>query len=276
MALLRPLLVRVRRAAAVAITLVASLAGCGQSADDAAPRAGDNGPSGEYVVTSVTDGGKPHAVVPGSEIRLTFTDGQLGLRAGCNHLSASYEIDGDDLTAGPMGGTEMGCPQPLMDQDTWLAGLFARPVQLGSDPLTITAGDVVLTLVPREEASPDRPLAGTRWVLDGVVQGDAVSSVPAGPPVVLELAGTEATIAGLCNGWSAEVAVSDAAITWTPGLRTLMACADEPRNRLDAEVSALLTGRTAYEIEERTLRLTRDDRGLVFGAADVALDGASE
>lgn len=268
MVLLTPLLVRVRRAVAAAITLAAALAGCGQPVDDADPRSSGSAPSGEYVVTDVTDGGKPRALVPGSEIRLSFRDGQLGARAGCNHLSAAYEIDGDVLTAGPMGGTEMGCPAPLMEQDTWLAGLFAEPVRLGDDPLTITAGEVVLTLVPREQAAPDRPLAGTRWVLDGVVQGDAVSSVPGGPDVVLVLAGTTATITGLCNGWSADVAVGNGAVTWTPGMRTLMACADEARNQLDTDLSALLTGRTAYDIEERTLRLTRGESGLVFRAAE--------
>lgn len=262
-------LARVRRAVAAAITLVASLAGCGQPSDDAPPQGGPAaGPSGEYVVTAVTDGGNDRPLVPGSELRLTFRDGRLDAQAGCNHLSASYEIDGDQLTAGPMGGTEMGCPAPLMDQDTWLASLFAEPVTLGEDPLTLTSGDIVLTLVPREEASPDRPLAGTRWVLDGVVEVDAVSSVPAGPDVVLVLKGTMATVTGLCNGWGADVAVADGEVTWTPGMRTLMACADEARNHLDTEVSALLTGRTAYDIEERTLRLTRGDRGLVFRASE--------
>lgn len=259
---------RVRRAAAVAITLVAALVGCGRAADEPGPRAGDTGPSGEYVVTSVTEGGKPRPLVPGSEIRLTFGDGQLGARAGCNRLSAPYELEGDELRVGTMGGTEMGCPEPLMEQDAWLSGLFAEPVRVGHDPLTLTAGEVVLTLVPREQAAPDQPLAGTRWVLDGVVEGEAVSSVPAGPEVVLVITGTTAAITGLCNGWGAEVAVADGAVTWTPGMRTLMACADEARNQLDTDLSALLTGRTAYDIEERTLRLTRGERGLVFVASE--------
>src|SRR5690242_1395189 len=141
---LRSALCRVRRGVAAAVTLLAGLAGCAQATDDPAP-AGDPAPSGTYVVTSVTVAGKPHELVPGTEIRLTLDDGHLGLTAGCNHLSATYELEGDRLTAGPMGGTEMGCPGPRMAQDTWLAGLFANPATLGGgDPLTLTAGDVVL------------------------------------------------------------------------------------------------------------------------------------
>lgn len=261
--------VRVRRAAAVAITLAATLAGCGsQTGGNGGFGTPPAGPSGEYVITSVTEAGEQRDLVRGSEIRLTFEDGQLRAHAGCNHLSGSYEIDGDTLTVGPMGGTEMGCPKPLMAQDEWLAGLFAEPARLGEDPLTITAGDVVLTLTPREEASPDRPLTGTRWVLDGVVEGEAVGSVPAGPEVVLTLTDDAAQIVGLCNGWGAEIAVASSEIMWTPGMRTLMACADDARNELDTTVASLLTGRTAYEIEERTLRVTNGDRGLVFVAAE--------
>lgn len=256
----------------IAVPAVAlALAGCGEKSDDPTPRSGGSDPTlaGEYVVTAVTDGGKPHAVVKGSEIRLTFEGGTLGLRAGCNLMGGEYELVGDQLTIGPIGGTDMGCPPALMDQDAWLAGLFADPVTVGEDPLTITSGDVVLTLADRESVSPDRPLEGTRWVLDGIIDGESVSSVPAGPEVVLTVAAGAAGITGLCNGWGAEVEVApdEESVTWTPGMRTLMACEDPARQQLDTTVSGLLTGPTAYAIEERTLTLTQGDRGLVFRAA---------
>ena len=37
----------------------------------------------------------------------------------------------------------------------------------------------------REVADPDRPLEGTRWVVDGIVAGDAVLSIPAGVTAAL-------------------------------------------------------------------------------------------
>lgn len=248
-----------------------ALAGCGEkSDDDGAPRSGGSGPTlaGEYVVTAVTDGDKPHALVKGSEIRLTFADGSLGMRAGCNSMSGDYELEGDRLTVGPIGGTEMGCAPALMEQDTWLVGLFAAPVTVGEDPLTLTAGDVVLTLADRESVSPDRPLEGTRWILDGVIEGESVSSVPAGPDVVLTISEGSAGITGLCNGWGAEVEVApdEESVTWTPGMRTLIACEDTARQQLDTTVSGFLAGSTTYGIEERTLTLSHGDQGLVFRA----------
>lgn len=92
-----------------------------------------------------------------------------------------------------------------MDQDAWLAGLFTEPVALGATPFTITADDVVLTLVKKE--TPQADLTGTTWVLQTIVEGEAASSV-----------GVEARLkfpdkASLefhdgCNSGSAKVAVN--------------------------------------------------------------------
>lgn len=246
-----------------------ALAGCGEkSDDDATPRSGDSGPTleGVYVVTAITDGGSKHWPVDGSEIRLTFESGTLGMHAGCNSMSGDYTLEGDQLTVGPVGGTEMGCVEELMRQDTWLAGLFAEPVTVGEDPLTLTAGDVVLTLADRESVSPDRPLADSRWVLDGIIEGDSVSSVPAGPDVVLTFTEGTASVVGLCNGLGSDVDLADDRIVWDQSgwARTQMACEDPARQQLDTTVSTFLTGPTAYEIEERTLTLTHGEQGLVF------------
>lgn len=257
--------------AVAALLLAGVLSACGAEGGPSpvGPAAAD--PSGTYVVTSATQAGSDRPLAAGTEVRISFTDGTLGIHAGCNHLSGSYSVTGDRLEVGPIGGTEMGCPQPLMEQDAWLASLFAGPVTVGEDPLTLTSGDVVLTLKPREEVSPDRPLLATRWVLDGVVDGQSVGSVPAGPEVVLTLEeGKPASVAGLCNGFGASVSVSvtEGTISWEPGMRTLMACADPARQQLDEQVSSLLTGDTTYVIEERQLTIRREAIGLTFRAAD--------
>jgi heat shock protein HslJ len=252
--------------AAVALLLV--LTACGAEGEPEPAGPAPVALSGTYVVTSVTVDDAAHALVKGSEVRLTFTDGKLGMTAGCNHLFGDYTFDADQLTVGTIGGTEMGCSEPLMDQDTWLAGLFAAPVRVGRDPLTLTSGKTVLTLEPRAAVHPDKPLVGTAWKLDGVVDGESVGSIPSGPDVVLTLAKDgNASVTGLCNGFGAEVVVSGDTITWEPGMRTLMACADDARMQLDNTVSSVLTGTTSYTIEEGTLTLTHGKKGLTFRAA---------
>lgn len=115
-------------------------------------------PEGEYAVTSVEEGGEPRPLVEGSEIRMRFRDGTLNVHAGCNHLFGDYVLAGDELTVGQIGGTEMGCAPALMRQDDWLADVLARPITVAQAPLTLTAGDVVLTLellAPNSSPVPD-------------------------------------------------------------------------------------------------------------------------
>lgn len=250
----------------VLLPLLCVLAACGREAAPTQPGVLLFEPSGEYVVTAATVDGSRHAFVEGSEVRITFDDGKLGIRAGCNHLFGDYALKDGVLTAGPIGGTEMGCAEPLMAQDAWLAAFFAEEVTIGQDPVTLTSKDTVLTLTPRARVHPDRELRGVSWVLDGVVEGESVSSVPAGPDVVLTFASKDAGVTGLCNGFGADVTAVDDAITWMPHMRTLMACADDARNALDTTVASVLTGRTTYTIKEDNLTVTRGDRGLTFRA----------
>ncbi len=131
----------------------------------------------------------------------------------------------------------------------------------GAEPTTVDTSTV-------GKMSPAGALAAHAWLLDRVVHGDTDRPVPTGEDVVLAFDGEgRATITGLCNGWSADVDVTADAVTWSPGPRTLMACADEARMTMDAEVSRLLTGITAYAVGERDLTVERGDVGLRFIAA---------
>lgn len=261
------------RLALVAVVAVCALAaGCGDETG------GDDGAGGDdvsllsgrtLVVTTVTDDGQPHDLVPGSQVRFTFDDTTMGITAGCNHLSGDYSLDGGRLTVGPIGGTEMGCSAPLMSQDAWLSGLFEEPVTVGGDPLTFRAGSVVLTVADREDVSPDLPLTGTHWVLDGMIDGDAASSVPNGVEAWLEIAdGGTATVNTGCNQGSGRVTVDDATLTFGPLATTRKLCKFTSNGGQEVEqiMLAVLDGETTYTITERSLTITRGQQGLTFRA----------
>ena len=74
--------------------------------------------------------------------------------------------------------TEMACPGGRMEQDTWVADfLSAGPrMSLDGDQLTLTGSTITMVLTDRRVVDPDRPLAGTRWVVDTIFQGDTASS----------------------------------------------------------------------------------------------------
>ena len=112
---------------------------------------------------------------------MTFNSEGVNAHGGCNSISGPYAIAGDRFSVTRMASTAMGCEAPLLQQDEWLVDLLedAR-IALAGDTLTLDNGQIRLTLLDREVASPDKPLVGTKWVLDSIVDGDAVSSVPAG------------------------------------------------------------------------------------------------
>ena len=212
------------------------------------------------------------ALVPGTRVRLAFADSSLNATAGCNILSGTYSLDGDRLATGQLAMTEMGCDDARQHQDEWLARFLGGvTLDLRGDTLTLTDGTVSLTLLDKEVATPDQPLEGTSWVLDGIVSGDAVSSVPAGVTSSIEIGGGRVQVQAGCNsgGGSVEVA-SDAAstgmITFGAIGLTKMAC--EPgAMTVEAAITTVLTGAVRYTIDADTLNLTAGDHGLWFRAA---------
>lgn len=246
------------------------LAGCG---DESSGPGGDPGkdPDGTtYVVTGVTVGGEPHRLVRGTQIRLSFDDGRLGISAGCNSMGGNYTLDGTRLTVEPLAMTDMGCDRPLMEQDAWVAGLFEGPVQFTGE--SVISGDTVLTLADRRDVSPDLPLVGTQWRLDGIGSGEgpdgSVASVPADARAAT-LRITEngrAEVYDGCNRGTGPAVVDENAGTVDFGARatTRMACPGT-EEVVDA-VNDVLDGLTTYAITEKSLTLTNGDASLYFVA----------
>ncbi|GGK83305.1 META domain-containing protein [Ornithinimicrobium pekingense] len=237
------------------------LASCGAVGGAGAPEVGGR----TFLSTAVTEDGNPHQLVDGSRVTLAFVDGRVRAGAGCNTMSGAYSLDGDVLVTEELAMTEMGCPGPLMDQDTWLAGLLTgRPaLAVQGDELTLTAGSTVLTLLDREVADPDRPLVGTTWRVDSLISGDAVSSVPAGAEATLTFGedGTVSVSPG-CNRGSGSYERGEGTVSVGPLVLTRMAC-QGPRGELESAVlEVLVAGELTARIEAASLTLQAGDVGL--------------
>ena len=74
---------------------------------------------------------------------------------------------------------------------------------LDGDTLRLTGGGVTVTLLDRKVAEPDKPLVGTNWVADTIIDRDAVSS-ESGPPVTMLF--TKSSVSGNdgCNAYNAK------------------------------------------------------------------------
>jgi heat shock protein HslJ len=191
----------------------------------------------------------------------------VNANAGCNTIGGKYTIDGDRFTAPRLGMTEIGCDGPLMQQDQWLASLLGNAkITIAGDTLTMTDGTVTLTLIDKEVATPDVPLEGTHWVLDGIVSGEAVSSVPAGVSASIQINTGRADVMAGCNSGSGPVAAEGSTLTFGPIALTKMAC-EGGAMAVEAAFTATLSGPVRYAIDADVLTLDAGDASLTFRAA---------
>jgi heat shock protein HslJ len=247
---------RLSIATLAAVTLLGTACGDDRSAggtDDGAIRG----------VTWVLDRASIDALVPDvpgdARIDIRFEDGQVSGRSACNSYGGTYEVDGDALTFGPLGGTEMACQPPaLMELEAeYLAALDGvEGYGLDGDALVLASGERELRF-QREDAAAPKPLVGTRWELESLAYGaDAVASPIAGADAFVRF-GADGDVGGStgCNTFGGRYQVGGDAIAIGEIRMTLKACAPDIDQQEDVFHRALLrAGR--YGIEGDTLTLS--------------------
>lgn len=240
-----------------------ALAGCSTAGSPASPSAAASLEGRIFLSTSVTG----RDLVPGTTVRLAFKEGRLGINAGCNQIGGAYSVTDGRLQLGSMMSTEMGCDQALMAQDGWVSSfLGGATVGLAGDSLTLGNGGVTMNLSDRRVADPDRPLVGTRWVIDGIISGDATSSSPMGVTAALTFTDDRLALEAGCNTGGGPVTVDSSTFTVGPLALTKKACAPETAG-VESAVVATLNGTVGYTIEADRLTLTNGSSGLMLRAA---------
>jgi heat shock protein HslJ len=160
--------------------------------------------------------------------------------------------------------TRKACPPAQQADDDWLSSFLTSEPALRVEGSTLTLGDDSsgMTLEERKDVA----LVGTRWVVDGLVSNDAVSSLPAGVTADLTI-DPNGTISGSggCNRFSGGVTVEDGGdgtgtLFVGEGASTLMACPPDVA-AVEMQVLSVLRGRVDYVIDGRQLTLTTDRRG---------------
>ena len=256
----------------LAISAVTLLVACSAAAAPSAPSsaAPSPSPSGALTVvgkTYLSTAIKGAMLVPGTRITLSFKDGSLSASGGCNSMGGTYTITGDRLTTTQMMTTEMGCEQPRMQQDQWLAALLSNStIDLAGDTLTLDDGTIKLTLQDREVADPDRPIEGTNWILDAIRTGEAVSSVPAGVTASIRIADGQIAVNDGCNVGSGAVQVTTDTLTIGPLMMSKRPCQAGTAG-VESAVTTVLTGTIHYAIEADVLTIDAGASGLTYRAA---------
>lgn len=191
--------------------------------------------------------------VSGSELTINFNADGLGGSSGCNSYFGSYTVDGTNLSVSQVGSTMMACMEEgLMEQESQFLTMLqaAATFTLTADQLTIHTAEGNLIFQPAQHQS----LEGIIWMLNGIVEGDAVVSMAADSEITTTFVdGSVAGYAG-CNQYSAPYTVTDNQITLGPIVSTKMACEGEQGER-EATFLAALQQTAGYEIERDSLTL---------------------
>lgn len=227
-----------------------------------------------FLSTGVTVDGAPYALAAGTRVRLIFDNGTLSANAGCNIIGGNLVIDGDTLRFSGAQMTEMACDEPRMAQDDWLVTFLSSSPTfvLNGNDLALTSGTTVVTLLDREIAQPDQPLAGPTWGLASFIDGDVASSVPAGISAAFTFAddGTFSANFG-CNSGGGKYAIAGDTITFSDVVMTKMACGGAAGQVESAVLTVIgAEGPIQFAIDAGSLTLMAGDSGLQFSNAPVA------
>ncbi len=217
-----------------------------------------------FLSRSITDHGANHPLVAGTRLGLGFTEGHFTAGAGCNTLSGRAALDEGRVRVSEVESTAMGCPAGLAEQDQWVSDFLALDPTFTVDGmvLTLTADGIVMVLGDRRVEDPDRPLTGTRWIVDTVIDAaglDSGTSSSGHAQTEAYLVFSESTVTGStgCRDITASVTLSAHSIAASGvalhGDPCTTAAFYEPA------MVATLDGQLAFAIEASRLTLTKPD-----------------
>lgn len=206
-------------------------------------------------LTSITADGVSMEVPAEIGATLRLEAGQATGSGGCNRFFGSYVVDGQMLTFGPLGMTQMLCQGPAQDvEDAYLAAL-------GSVAYWALADDGTLSL---QDADQNEVLAfsaggggieGTTWLLREQAVDGSMSTVPKGVLVSLRMADGVAGGNGGCNRYNTSYTLEGSSLTFGPVASTLMACPD-PAGSVEAAYLANLAAVAAWTSDGSALTLS--------------------
>lgn len=246
----------------IALALVAVLVATG--CDLPLPPAGSGGgPDGEWRLVGGAHDGGPVPIPADAPITMTIDRDEVGGRAACNTYGGEITLDGDRIGFGAMSMTEMGCDPAIMQAESaYLAALneVERWNRQGEN-LTLTGEAVELTyeLIP---PTPDAPLVGTTWRLDGLVDGDAVSSTMGDPATLLLRDDGRLTGTTGCRTFEGRYELGDGTVRVTDLTNDDRACPGLETQ--DEHVLAVISERFDAVIEGDRLTLSDGRLGLLY------------
>jgi heat shock protein HslJ len=226
-----------------------------------------------WVLVSYGDPASPQAVPADTVITAIFSpDGYVSGTSGCNQYNATYTLQDQQMTLGPVAMTQMACPTGMDIEQAYLSSLgTAQQYAIQGLELSITynQGAGVLTYT-----AANAPLEYSLWTLS-MMNGQPVAVET---PITAVFTPGEAPNTGVisgssgCNSYSAGYTLDGNNLTVQPAAMTMMACA----TGMETEQAYLqaLQASVSYEIFADKLVLTNPSGSLAYSLNRTPLAGA--
>lgn len=223
---------------------------------------------GEWQLQAGTNQGQAIPIVAGSHVTLKINGAQVGGTAACNAFGGKLQRSGGTITISELIQTEMACldGRLMASEAAYLAALprVTSAARTGNS-LILTGPQVKLTfaLVP---PVANAALVGTVWVLNSLINGNAVSST-VGARATLQLI-ADGTLSGstACRDITGRYTVSGDQVHVTLDPYDTIGCAAGIGDQ-DVQVLGVISDGFSFAINGRSLTLTAGSRGLGYLAS---------
>ncbi len=219
-----------------------------------------------WLLTSQMVDGEMVDVPAGLNVSLQMEDGRAGGNGGCNSYFTDYELDGFDVSFGPVGSTMMACLPPVMDVEQAFFANLGEVVAYQSGGIQMAllngAGDFILEF----DLAPAATVVGS-WVAQGINNGTGGVESNEFTAMVTAEFDEEGRLAGVdgCNNYSTTYELEGESITIAPEIATTMMFCEEPPAELSQQYFAALGGRGHVGRRRRGLARAARRRGCATG-----------
>jgi heat shock protein HslJ len=210
----------------------------------------------------------PIEIAPGTTITMALDGDTIRGNAGCNTYAGGFAIEGESFRTGGLALTEIGCPPDVAEAEERFVDAIDAADTIARQGKTLTLSgpgtELVFSLVPPLDP---KPLTGTVWILDTLVEGQTASSTLASAEparLVLKDDGTFEGTTG-CRSFTGTWTVSGDAVAVTQMVFEGN-CKDAAEQ--DSHVASVLGAGFRAERKGDRLTVTADesDLGLVYRA----------
>lgn len=216
-----------------------------------------------WLLTAQVIDGEMTDVPERLNVSLHMDGGEAGGNGGCNNYFTSYELDGFDLSFGPVGSTLMACVPPLMEVEQAFFTNLGQVAAYQSGGIQMALLDAEGAFLLEFDLAPEASVVGS-WVAQGINNGNDAVETNAYTSTVTAVFDESGQLSGVdgCNNYFTTYEVEGESIAIAPEIgTTMMACTDPAIGEVSQQYYAALLAATTWSVDASGSLELRDDGG---------------